>query len=589
MKNKILGIGIFMLMIAAVIIPAAGTTNKGNIFDEKSMMEFVPGEFIMKVKQDKAFSSPTLMALNEKHQVYASEKVFNNVEGTILDNIYLLHVPIASDILSILQEYTSCPDVVYAEPNGKADPCSIPNDAYFGKQWFLDNTGQEIIPGVHGTPDADIDAAEAWDIETGSPNVVIAIVDSGIDYTHPDLSGKIWNNTDEIPNNGIDDDTNGYIDDVMGWDFYYMDNDPKDGNGHGTTCAGLAAASTDNSVGIAGVARKCMIMPVQSANELWSSSWTSLSAGIRYAADNGADIISMSWAATGVPSVIKDAVNYAYGKGVFLCASTGNYNTSTKYYPAAYDNVTAVAATNENDGRCSPEDWGPGNGSNYGDWVDIAAPGNLIYTTMPSYYVWFNGPPWYFTQNYTFGWGTSASSPIVAGVAALLLSKDPSLTPDEIKTLLCENVDPYNSTEYIGTGRLNAQKALAALNQPPAPPTITGPAKGKIKVATQYNLTTTDPDGDEISYFIDWGDNTNSSWIGPYPSGDLITKSHTWSKKGTYIIKAKAKDINGNEGDWGQLSVTMPLSYEPPHFRFFEWIFEWFPHAFPILRHLMGY
>jgi len=128
-----------------------------------------------------------------------------------------------------------------------------------------------------------------------------------------------------------------------------------------------------------------------------------------------------------------------------------------------------------------------------------------------------------------------------------------------------------------------------SINQPPITPTITGPAQGKIKVETDYNFTTTDPDGDEVYYFIDWGDQTNGSWIGPYPSGDKITKSHTWSTKGTYIIKAKAKDIYGNESDWATLSVTMPCSYNIPFQHLWERLFERFPNAFPILRHLMGY
>jgi len=128
-----------------------------------------------------------------------------------------------------------------------------------------------------------------------------------------------------------------------------------------------------------------------------------------------------------------------------------------------------------------------------------------------------------------------------------------------------------------------------AENQQPAAPTISGPAKGKIKVDTMYNFTTTDPDGDEVSYYIEWGDGTNSNWIGPYLSGDVVTKSHTWSKKGTYIIKAKAIDIHGNESDWGQLSVTMPYSYNVPFLSFWEKLFEQFPNAFPLLRHLMGY
>ena len=124
---------------------------------------------------------------------------------------------------------------------------------------------------------------------------------------------------------------------------------------------------------------------------------------------------------------------------------------------------------------------------------------------------------------------------------------------------------------------------------PPNTPTIEGLASGKINEPHDYIFNTTDPNGDDVYYYIDWGDNTTSGWIGPYPSGDEQTQSHTWLVQGTYTIRAKAKDIHGNESGWGTLSVTMPLSYEPPHFSFFAWLFERFPHAFPILRHLMGY
>jgi hypothetical protein len=124
-------------------------------------------------------------------------------------------------------------------------------------------------------------------------------------------------------------------------------------------------------------------------------------------------------------------------------------------------------------------------------------------------------------------------------------------------------------------------------NQPPAKPTITGPAKGKVGVATQYNFTSTDPDNDDVYYFVDWGDQTNTSWIGPYQSGELITKSHTWSQRGSYTIKAKTKDTAGTESDWKAFPITMP--YKSPQFPLLEWLMERFPHAFPILRHLMGY
>jgi hypothetical protein len=138
-------------------------------------------------------------------------------------------------------------------------------------------------------------------------------------------------------------------------------------------------------------------------------------------------------------------------------------------------------------------------------------------------------------------------------------------------------------------GNTNEASKSPVPNQPPDAPTITGPNKGKIGVATMYNFSTIDPNGDDVHYFIDWGDSTNSSWIGPYSSGATVTKSHTWTTKGTYIIKAKAKDTYGNESNWSTLSVTMPLSYEPPRHPFLLWLVERFPHAFPILRHLLGY
>jgi hypothetical protein len=150
-----------------------------------------------------------------------------------------------------------------------------------------------------------------------------------------------------------------------------------------------------------------------------------------------------------------------------------------------------------------------------------------------------------------------------------------------------DQVKIFNLTEELQSGY--HIYSIPALFNTPRPPTITGPAKGKVGVVTKYNFTTTDPDGDEVYYFIDWGDTTNSSWIGSYPSGNQITESHTWSKKGTFTIKAKAKDISGNESDWGTLSVTMPCSYEIPFFSFWEMLFERFPHVFPILRYLMGY
>jgi hypothetical protein len=476
-----------MLLIIAIVYPVAGIMNNITSSNDKLTKEFVPGEFIVKLKKDITFLRSPLMTLNEKYHVSSIEKIFLKAEGTILDNIYLLHVPLESDILSLIDEYSSYPEVLYAEPNGIGFPCGIPNDLNFSCQWYMHNTGQVFYNDSYyhlfGTPDADIDAPEAWDIEIGNSNVVIAIIDSGIDYTHPEFASKIWSNIDEIPGNGIDDDGNMYIDDVRGWNFWANNSNITDGHGHGTMCAGIAGAITNNGIGIAGVARDCTIMPVRIANEYWGTTLAMASMGIRYAANNGADVCSMSFGWYSPYQILEDAVNYAYGKGVFLCAAAGNDNKTTKLYPAAFVNVTAVAMTNQNDSRCSPEEWNISEwGSNYGDWVDIAAPGNAIYSTMPSYHVIWND--YGFTQNYAWSTGgTSYSSPMVAGTAALILSKNCWLTPKQVKEFLCENVDPYNSTEYIGTGRLNAQKALAAVPESD----ISIEIKGGLGVKTVIN------------------------------------------------------------------------------------------------------
>ncbi|PNX45814.1 MAG: hypothetical protein BV456_13120 [Thermoplasmata archaeon M8B2D] len=337
----------------------------------------------------------------------------------------------------------------------KSAPLStIPNDVYFNLQYSLHNTGQ-----TGGIPDCDIDAPEAWDLETGNSTVIIAFVDSGIDYNHPDLASKIWCNVDEIPDNGIDDDGNGYIDDVRGWDFYYDDNDPLDENGHGTICAGIAAAVTNNGVGIAGVCWNCQIMPLK-VDGLYNtedipSYWID---AIYYAVNNGADIISMSLGIEYYHQQLENAVNYAYNNGVFLTASAGNQGWSDEHYPAAYENVVGVAATNDEDKRMeNAGQWSAS--SNYGSWVDVAAPGEDIFSTMPTYHVTFND----YGFNYDYMGelcGTSCSAPQVAGLAGLLLSKNSSLTPNELKMIICGTVDPYNSTYDLGTGRINAHKAL---------------------------------------------------------------------------------------------------------------------------------
>jgi subtilisin family serine protease len=426
----------------------------------------------------------------------------------------------------------------------------IPNDPLFTDQWALHNTGQ-----TGGTPDADIDAVEAWDIETGNPGIVIAVVDSGIDFNHPDLIDIVWINEDEIADNGIDDDGNGYVDDIYGYDFQNEDNDclPLDHTGHGTALSGIIAALTNNDVGISGIAWNCKIMPVQVLSDEGSTPPSMVADAIRYAADNGAKVICMALGFMFPSSALENAVNYAYDRGVFLCCAAGNFDNDRKTYPAAYDHVTAVAGTDHNDQRM--EGYYECNGiwvnSSYGDWVDIAAPGEDIYTTLPTYHVTYMNDLWCWSQNYGCGSGVTLATPIVAGVAALVYSKNPSYSAGKVTAILKANSDPYDSEYYLGVGRVNAFKSLMEFNaEPEKPDPSVGPSSGKVNILYDFSASSTDADDDQIFYLFDWGDNNDSGWIGPFNSGDTCTASHNWSIKGDYEIRVQAKDMYGLESEW---------------------------------------
>jgi subtilisin family serine protease len=428
----------------------------------------------------------------------------------------------------------------------------IPNDTNFSEQWALDNTGQ-----TGGTPDCDIDAPEAWEIETGNGDVVIAIIDTGIDYTHPELVNKIWTNEDEIPDNGIDDDNNGYIDDYHGYDIRNDDADPLDDHCHGTMIAGVIGAETNNGIGIAGICWDCKIMPVK----IWNTNgYTEVTVdliveGIEYAADNGADIISMSFGGDverldGLEGLkrTQNAIDYAYSKGCILVAAAMNYGKSDPHYPAAFDNVIGVAGTDHKDKRMSQGTLR----SNFGDWVDVAAPAEDVFTTSPTYDCWATDHG--FPFDYIYCTGTSIATPHVAGLAALLISKNPTYSQEKIMDIIKANVDPYDSTYDLGTGRINAYKALTEFNVAPEKPEIpTGPTSGKPGTEYTFTTSTTDPDGDAISYMWNWGEGNFSEWL------DSNEASYIWAQEAKFNISVRAKDIYGAESDWSD-----PFEFSTP-------------------------
>lgn len=334
---------------------------------------------------------------------------------------------------------------------------TIPNDQYFFRQWGLHNNGSfTLSPSVL---DADVDMIEAWDITTGSPNIKMSVLDSGIRMNHPEFSGRFYTNTNETTN-GLDEDNNGYIDDIDGWDFVNNDNNPTDDHGHGTNVTGIAMANANNNIGYAGVDWNCKLLPLKVLDANNSGFNSNIIASIYYSISRNVDLISISIGGSGFSTAYENAINQAYSQNIPVIACMMNFNNNVSYYPAAFVNTIAVGSTNPNDNRSVPFFWSSTSGSNYGNHIDVVAPGNYIYGLSH-------------TSNTAYGtyWGgTSQATPLVAGIVSLMLSINPNLTVEEIRTILRNTAEdqignPSEDTigwdQYYGAGRVNALNALS--------------------------------------------------------------------------------------------------------------------------------
>ncbi len=307
-----------------------------------------------------------------------------------------------------------------------------PNDPLFPSQW---NLHRMQLP-------------QAWEWTRGRPEVVIAVLDTGVNYNHPELAPNLWVNAAEIPNNGIDDDANGLVDDYLGYDFAYDDPDPMDDHGHGTACAGIVAAAGDNNLMLAGVAFQCRLMCVKIGLSNGYSYDSMFAPGIIYAARMGAKVQSISYFSDDLTPVLRAATDYAWRVGSLLVVAAGNYNEPLPLYPAGYDRAVGVAATTRDDRKASF--------SNMGSWVDVAAPGVGIYaTTLGGSY----------TSSFA---GTSAAAPNAAGVAALLWSWMPHARIETIREALEYSAEPIPDPivgGYVNYGIVNANRALQYLRE----------------------------------------------------------------------------------------------------------------------------
>jgi thermitase len=348
-------------------------------------------------------------------------------------DLHVFRIPEDLCVEEVLVTLRLNPDVEYAEPNSRTSVLVTPNDTLFSYQYALFNQGQDIgVPGSpQGTARADIKATEGWEEAKGSIEVVIGILDSGLDLLHPELVNKAVSG---------------------GRDFINDDFDATDDHYHGTMMASIAAAETNNGEGIAGVAWNCKVLPVKIVDQDGLGDYATLIEGLIWAADQGVDVINLSLGGDVPSAALESALEYAYEKGVVIAAAAGNTDAPV-VYPAAYDQYClAVAASDYNDQRVP---W-----SGRGPQVDVAAPGERIIGAVPT---WLFGPN---SLPYAFGFGTSASTAHVSGLAALIKSNKPWLTNAEIMDVIRFTAEDINGGDYpgfddfIGYGRINLNKAL---------------------------------------------------------------------------------------------------------------------------------
>jgi predicted outer membrane repeat protein len=375
----------------------------------------------------------------------------------LVSGLAMVKLPQGVSVPDAVILFNQSTNILYAQPNYKIRALIIPIDPRFPEQWALNNTGQ-----TGGLPDADIDAPQAWDIVSGSPDVIVAVIDSGIDYNHPDLNANMWINAGEVNQpgvvdandfNDVDDDGNGYNDDIYGYDFVDDDFDPMDENFHGTFVAGIIGAVGNNEEGIAGVCWtvKLMALRVLDANGVGDAA--NAIEAINYAVAMGASIINASWGSYSYNQALYDAIAAAGDAGILVVAAAGNDGLNSAIYPAGYDldNIISVMATDSRDRR-----WAL---SNYHiEQVDLGAPGEGILSTTPTNETnWMNANG--ISTDYAFESGTSAAAPHVTGACVLVGLVNPALTPIQIKKIILNTVDETLPEQCVSGGRLNLYNA----------------------------------------------------------------------------------------------------------------------------------
>jgi serine protease len=473
-KPRFIFSGFFTILFSLFLVSGGFTANKNRInrstlqndqqsnqSQMKDTRSIMPGLIIVKFKENMSGASsaalrsiPSIEAKTAKYQGYTLDQAFpflqnsRAAESANLNRIFYFRYTSSKSPAEVAEDFSRDPNVEYAEPKYIYPLLDTPNDAQYAAM----------------TQFPHVQAPAAWDVVKGdSGDAIIAIVDGGTEWDHEDLMANVWNNSDEIPNNGIDDDNNGFIDDVRGWNFQNNSNDPTgspstpESAAHGTHTAGTAAGVTNNGIGVASISWNCTLMPINTASPTTDRAIAYGYEGITYAADNGADVINCSWGGIGAASRFEqDVIDFAYANGALVVAAAGNdgvNNDLTPHYPSSYDKVLSVGATNKtSDAKASF--------SEYGVTVDVYAPGVSILSTTPNN-----------TYQSSFWSGTSMASPMAAGLAGLVKTQNPGWTVDQVREqvrVTCDDITASNVSliGLLGKGRINALRAVTEFTNP---------------------------------------------------------------------------------------------------------------------------
>lgn len=444
---------LWSVLIITVFLSSSVQASRLKESGKIKQVSYASGELLVKFKK-----GANLLTTLSLHQFIGAKviTIFEIVEG-------LQHVKTSGlSTEEALSYYNHHPMVAYAEPNyiysieeEGADDIPLPNDPKFSELWNLHNVGQSDANGTQGINDADIDAPVAWLTTTGDSHVVVAVIDTGIDYSHEDLSANMWINEREIPGNGKDDDGNGYKDDIYGYDFCNRDGDPFDDNEHGTHVSGIIAAAKDNQKGIVGVAPSVRLMAIKFLGEDGGGLLSNAVLGIEYAIKMGAKILNNSWGGGGFSQALYDAIAVANENQIVFTAASGNDGRSTDdnpHYPSSYKhpNVISVGGTTNQDVLAGF--------SNYGlKSVHLLAPGKMVLSSIPG-------------NRYDVMEGTSMATPHISGIAALILSREPELSAEQVRERLIKTSDEIISVrrKVMSGGRVNAYNAIHNIIPPKA-------------------------------------------------------------------------------------------------------------------------